>query len=440
MAGNTVHGPRTALDRERLVHAALELLDEVGLDELSMRRLAERLGVTAASLYWYVQDKNELLELLADAISAEMYLPDLSRPWRTELETLVRSWRQVALAHRDVARVLVATMPTSPHRLRAIDALLGLLTHAGFSPGDAADAAYVLNVYGVGFMLDEALGPHPAETGLQRQSGPSADAAPLNPLVNGRLILEHGAANLTIRADASLPTLYQMTFEGRPPEVEARDGTVRIRQRHGRGTSCNLTLAGAITWEIHIHGGATRLAADLRALRLSSFQVSGGVNQAVVQLPQPSGTIPMRIDGDVHKVRIERPFPSAIRLHLSRGSSHITLDGSHLGAVGGGTDWESPDYATASDRYNLAIGGGANELSISAPALEPASIAGDNSKLHTQMHNWFAAQPPDTYPNLVALAAHLAEPSQDHRFEVGLQILLDGLERRLAASASSSRP
>ena len=84
-----------------------------------------------------------------------------------------RSLRQIALSHRDAARVLAATAPSGPHRLRAIDALLGLLIRAGFPPADAADAGYLLNVYIVGFMLDEALGPQPptapAGSGVARE-------------------------------------------------------------------------------------------------------------------------------------------------------------------------------------------------------------------------------------------------------------------------------
>jgi TetR/AcrR family tetracycline transcriptional repressor len=443
MADTTAQGNRVVLDRERLVHVALELLDEVGLDELSMRRLAERLGVTAAALYWYVRDKNELLGLLADAISAEMPLPAPDRPWRSELEALARGARRVALAHRDVARILVATLPTGPHRLHAIDAILGLLTRAGFSPTDAADAAYVLTVYGVGFMLDEALGPQPLPSSLPPPAVPSIGDAPLLTSLaqgaQGRLVLERGAVNLTIRSDAALLTLYQLAFEGHPPAVETRDGTVRIRQQHGRRNSCDLTLAGAITWEIVIDGGAVRLSADLRALRLASLHVSGGVNQATMRLPHPSGTIPLRIDGGVNRLRVERPSTSGMRLYLNRGSSHITLDGVRLRAVGGGTDWASPDYATTSDRYHVEVGGGASDVSVTAIAREPGTTTDTTTNLTAQMGNWFAAQPPNEYPNLVALADHLANADPDRRFEVGLQIVLDGLERRLAGSSGRAR-
>jgi TetR/AcrR family tetracycline transcriptional repressor len=437
MAEHVAQGSRVGLDRERVVRVALALLDEVGLDDLSMRRLAERLGVTAPALYWYVRDKNELLGLLADAISAEMPLPDPGRPWRTELEALARGARRVARAHRDAARILVATLPTGPHRLRAIDAVLSLLLRAGFSPADAADIAYVLNVYGVGFMLDEALGPGPQSStpGLLAHAGVSSGDASLSALAQARLILERGAVNVTIRAEAALPTLFQMTFEGPPPEIETHEGTVRIRQRHTRRSSCDLTLTGTLPWEIHIEGGAARLTADLRALQVSSLHVTGGVTQMRVQLAQPVGTVPVRIDGGVNKLHIERPSTAAMRLYVHRGSSHITLDGVRLNAVGGGTDWASPDYASASDRYNLEFGGAASDVSLGAPTQEVAATADDPANLNAQMRDWFAAQPPSEYPSLVALAGKLAHPDQDRRFEMGLQMMLDGLERRLAAAS-----
>ncbi len=206
-------------------------------------------------------------------------------------------------------------------------------------------------------------------------------------------------------------------------------------QRHGRHSSCELTLASAVPWEVQVNGGALRLAADLYNLSLSSLHISGGVSQTTLLLPQASGTVSVRIDGGVNGLRIERPPTSAIRLHLSRGSSRITLDGLRLGAAGGGTEWESPDYATAGDRYYLEMGGDVNELSIATAVVEPeAGASGEKTVVSTQLPGWLATVPPGEYPYLATLAAYLVHPDQDHRFEVGLQILLDGLERRLAVS------
>ena len=76
---------RRTLDQARVVRAALALLDEAGLDELTMRRLADRLGVKAASLYRHVRNKDELLALLGDEISAEIPLPPASGGWQQQL-------------------------------------------------------------------------------------------------------------------------------------------------------------------------------------------------------------------------------------------------------------------------------------------------------------------------------------------------------------------
>ena len=160
------------IDREGMLGAALELLDEVGVDGLSMRRLAERLGVKAASLYWHVRNKEELLGLLADEICAGVREPDPDLPWREKLGTLVRENRRVLLGHRDAARILAGTVPSGPNRLRLAETMLGTLFGAGFSRRDAARAALLLTDYATHFAAEEGRlagagkvhGPGEAET------------------------------------------------------------------------------------------------------------------------------------------------------------------------------------------------------------------------------------------------------------------------------------
>src|SRR5919201_3122725 len=94
---------RPAVTREQVVREALALLDEVGFDGLTMRRLAARLGVQAASLYNHVGDKLELLALLGDAVCPEVREPDPGQDWRPRLEALAADYRRVLLAHRDAA-------------------------------------------------------------------------------------------------------------------------------------------------------------------------------------------------------------------------------------------------------------------------------------------------------------------------------------------------
>lgn len=174
-AGSVSEHPSEApLDAARIVTAALALLDEVGLASLTMRRLAERLGIQAATLYWYVRDKHELLSLLAEAICAEMRPPDPNAPWRARIEALGWEYRRVLLAHRDAAHILAATLPAGPHRLRLVDLALGTVLAAGFEGLAAARCGRLLVDFVTGFVQEEyvaAAHPAPAAPGRDPHDG-----------------------------------------------------------------------------------------------------------------------------------------------------------------------------------------------------------------------------------------------------------------------------
>jgi TetR/AcrR family tetracycline transcriptional repressor len=146
---------RRTLDQNQVVRAALALLDEVGLDALTMRRLADRLDVKAASLYRHVRNKDELLALLGDEISAEIPMPRSDGSWRDQLIESGWNVRRGLIAHRDGARVLASTPPAGPRRLRHVEAILRILRAAGLSDRDAARAAYHLNNFVTEFAADE---------------------------------------------------------------------------------------------------------------------------------------------------------------------------------------------------------------------------------------------------------------------------------------------
>jgi len=147
---------REALDQTRIVRAALALLDEVGLDDLTMRRLADRLNVKAASLYRHVRNKDELLMLLGDEISGEIPLVRPSGSWQNQLKEMARNVRQGLLAHRDAARLLAITPPFGPRRLRHVESVLRTLRASGLTDRDAASAAYHCNNFVTEFAADEA--------------------------------------------------------------------------------------------------------------------------------------------------------------------------------------------------------------------------------------------------------------------------------------------
>jgi TetR/AcrR family tetracycline transcriptional repressor len=147
---------RRPLDQAQVVRAALALLDDVGLDALTMRRLSERLGIKAASLYRHVRNKDELLQLLADEINGEIPLTRSTGTWQSQVLEMARNVRKGLLAHRDAAQLLAITMPFGPRRLRHIESLLRILRSAGLSGRDATRAAYHFNNLVTEFVADES--------------------------------------------------------------------------------------------------------------------------------------------------------------------------------------------------------------------------------------------------------------------------------------------
>jgi AcrR family transcriptional regulator len=147
--------PRQFVTRDQIVREALRLLDEVGFDGLTTRRLAERLGIRSPSLYNHVRNKQELLALMADAICAEVGPPPTNVPWRSQLEAIGHEYRRVLLQHRDAARILLATPPVGPNRLDLIERVLAVLRSAGFDPTQAANTATLFNTFVTGFVQDE---------------------------------------------------------------------------------------------------------------------------------------------------------------------------------------------------------------------------------------------------------------------------------------------
>jgi AcrR family transcriptional regulator len=123
-----------------------------------MRRLARELGTGAASLYWHVQSKDELLELLVDRVIAEVELPppDPSR-WQEQLKHFGREWLRVMRAHRDIARITLGRVPVGPNLLPVMEWMLGLLRAAGIPDRTAALAGDLLALYGGAYAFEESL-------------------------------------------------------------------------------------------------------------------------------------------------------------------------------------------------------------------------------------------------------------------------------------------
>jgi TetR/AcrR family tetracycline transcriptional repressor len=172
---------RTRLTRDDILRAALDLLNEVGIDALSTRRLAERLGVQSPTLYWHFKSKAALLDAMSAAVlsdSRAVFSPGPKESWQDWLQDDGRSFRHALLAYRDGARLHAGTRPGEAQR-EAIEARLRLLCAAGFEPGAATLLLMSVGRFVVGWVLEEQSAQQPDAPPSARVKGPRAAHYPL---------------------------------------------------------------------------------------------------------------------------------------------------------------------------------------------------------------------------------------------------------------------
>ncbi|MFF0542116.1 TetR/AcrR family transcriptional regulator [Nocardia thailandica] len=148
--------PPRPLSRDRIVAAAVRVADQGGADAITMRRVAQELGVEAMSLYHHVPNKDALLDGVVDAVFDAIDLPPADAPdWRTALRARAASARAVLSRHRWALGLLDSRRHPGPATLRHHDAVLGVLRAAGFSLPAAAHAISLLDSYLAGYVLQE---------------------------------------------------------------------------------------------------------------------------------------------------------------------------------------------------------------------------------------------------------------------------------------------
>ena len=159
--------PRTRLNRDRVLRAAIALADAGGIESLTMRKLGVELGVEAMSLYHHVANKSDLLDGMIDGVFGEIDLPS-GTDWRTAMHQRAISAREALSRHRWAIGLMESRSTPGPATLRHHDAVLGTLRGAGFSIKMAAHAYSALDSYIYGFALQEPSLPfHTAEETAQ---------------------------------------------------------------------------------------------------------------------------------------------------------------------------------------------------------------------------------------------------------------------------------
>jgi AcrR family transcriptional regulator len=146
------------LTREAIVDAALVLLERDGMQGLSMRRLAQELGTGAASLYWHVGDKEELLGLLLDRIVGEQPVPEPDpKHWQGTVKELARATRRHLSRRRDAAQLSLGRVPTGPNSLPVLERNLAVLAASALPPRVIAYAADMFALYVGAFAYEESI-------------------------------------------------------------------------------------------------------------------------------------------------------------------------------------------------------------------------------------------------------------------------------------------
>lgn len=147
---------RRPLSRERVLAAAIALADGGGIDSLSMRKLAQALGVEAMTLYYWVANKDEIIDGILDLVLAEFRLPTEAADWKTELRASILAAHEALERHPWACQFLMSVRRLRPARLEFIDAVLRQLNRAGFSAELTDHAYHALDSHLLGSTLWEA--------------------------------------------------------------------------------------------------------------------------------------------------------------------------------------------------------------------------------------------------------------------------------------------
>ncbi len=352
------------LSRERLVEAALGLIQEEGLDGLSMRALAESLQVKAASLYWHVRDRDELLELLAEAILENVRPPRTSGAWRPDVVGVAAALASQVAAQKDASRVLLES-PDALEQSATFAALRTQLRSAGLQPAEAADVARLVMTNVI------AGGRAAADSGAGSAKRPASEVA--------TLAIDTGSRGVVARAGApDMETLIRVPHDrstAAPAVVRGDWVTVRRLRGVGRG---EIELNPSRPWKLKVQAPTWNTLLDLSGLDVREVQVDSGAARVEVFLPRPGGVVPIHISSGVAGVLLHRPRGSAIVADISTGAVKVKLDDYTIRTSVMQSQWESEKGSAAPDRYQLVISSGVVKIELDSydlKASEPQVIA-----------------------------------------------------------------
>ncbi|TWU10296.1 Tetracycline repressor protein class H [Novipirellula galeiformis] len=155
MAKKTVRKSKVSLNRDVVLRTAIQFANQHGIESLSMRKLAELLGVEAMSLYNHVSNKDAILDGIVDIVAGEIELPTLAGDWKSSMRRRAMSAHEVLMRYPWATMLIVSRPNVGPAMLRYVDATIGCLVQAGFSYAMADHAWNAIDSYVYGFTLQK---------------------------------------------------------------------------------------------------------------------------------------------------------------------------------------------------------------------------------------------------------------------------------------------
>ncbi len=211
---------------------------------------------------------------------------------------------------------------------------------------------------------------------VRLQEAPSGEgrifSAPLEGQESGRLFVSCGISRLTVRTDKEIAELYQARFEGPVPDVKTKEGAVTIRYPRrllglgGKQGTAEFALSPALPWRIVIQGGAAEVVAELDGLDLAGLEVTGGFSMIRLDLPVPSGVVPIRITGGASEITVRRPAGVAARVHIKGWVSELIFDDQTFSGVGKNVRLQSSDVDSTATCYDIEVTSYANMVTITS--------------------------------------------------------------------------
>lgn len=352
-----------------LEELARALRQVTGLGASFFRAAATRAGVTVTDI-----EVIEILDSVGPTTAGQ--LAELTGLTTGAITGMLNRLEEVGLVRRerdpnDGRRVIVRLVPGND-KMREISAIFATL-RTGW---DEVVARY--NDEQIAFLVEFLKRGNELSRReiIQLREAPSDEnetfSAPLGDLESGRLIFPTGAVRLILRADAEMAELYQARFDGPAPDVKVKDGIVTVRYSRRtqlldwRQRTAEVTLSAAIPWRIEFRGGAAEITAELGGLDLVGLEIKGGMSALHLNLPAPSGVVPIKISGGTAKVAIERPAGVAARVHLKGWAPAFVFDDQRFSNLGNDVRMQSSGYDGISPGYDIELTSSVASLSITS--------------------------------------------------------------------------